>query len=319
MDVLTFIVALAAVGVMGFANQRGGTCTVAAIEELIRSRGFSRLLAVLEASLWVGCGLVVLQALGALPAMPPGYAPRLLTFAGGVLFGVGAVVNGACLFGTVARFGSGEWAYAATPVGLFAGSLATAGVQAADRLPHPSVVLAASAFTVLAAAGLLLARLASHGLTIRRRKRPILDHIWSPHVATTVIGVTFLVAFVTAGHWDYADFLTELAHGDTHGWPSKTLLAAALIVGAVAGGWTAGRLRAVRPTRTELLKRFVGGALMGAGASLIPGGNTGLILLGMPMLWPYAWLAFFTICLTIYASLRVHSALATRRSTPAAT
>lgn len=319
MDVLLFLVALAAVGVMGFANQRGGTCTVAAIEEVIRSGGFTRLLAVLEASLWVGCGLVVLQALGALPAMPPGYAPRLLTVGGGVLFGVGAVVNGACLFGTVARFGSGEWAYAATPVGLFVGSLATVGVQAADRLPHPSVVLAASAFSLLAAAGLLLARLASHGMTIRRRRRPILEHIWSPHVATTLIGVTFLIAFVTAGHWDYADFLTELAHGQTQGWPGKTLLAAALIAGAVVGGWTAGRLRLVRPTRSELLKRFVGGTLMGAGASLIPGGNTGLILLGMPMLWPYAWLAFFTICLTIYVSIRVSSALAAKSATPSPT
>ena len=317
MDVLVFLVALAAVGVMGFANQRGGTCTVAAIEEVIGSGGFSRLLAVFEASLWVGCGLVVLQALGALPAMPPGYAPRLLTIVGGVLFGLGAVVNGACLFGTVARFGSGEWAYASTPVGLFVGSLATAGVRAADRLPHPSVVLAASAFSLMAAAGLLLARLASHGFAIRRRKRAILEHIWSPHVATTVIGVTFLVAFVTAGHWDYADFLTELAHGQTQGWLGKTLLAAALIAGAVVGGWTAGRLRLVRPTRRELLKRFVGGTLMGAGASLIPGGNTGLILLGMPMLWPYAWLGFLTICLTIYVCLRVNSAVAARLSRPA--
>lgn len=318
MDVLVFLVALAAVGVMGFANQRGGTCTVAAIEEVIGSGGVTRLVAVFEASLWVGCGLVVLQALGALPAIPPGYAPRLLTIVGGVLFGLGAVVNGACLFGTVARFGSGEWAYAATPVGLFVGSLATAGVQAADRLPHPSVVLAASAFSLMAAAGLLLARLASHGLAIRRRKRPILEHIWSPYVATTVIGVTFLVAFVTAGHWDYADFLTELAHGQTQGWLGKTLLATALIAGAVVGGATAGRLRLVRPTRQELLKRLVGGTLMGAGASLIPGGNTGLILLGMPMLWPYAWLGFLTICLTIYVCLRVNSAVAARLSSPAA-
>lgn len=319
MDVVLLLVAVCAVGVMGFANQRGGTCTVAAVEEVIRYGGFTRLLAVLEAALWVGCGLVVLQALGALPAIPAGYTPRLLTVGGAILFGLGAVINGACLFGTVARFGSGEWAYAATPAGLFAGSLATVGVQSAHRVPHPSVVLAASAFSLLAAAGLVLARLASHGLTIRKRKRPILEHIWSPHVATTVIGVTFLVSFVTAGHWDYADFLSELAHGETQGWPSKTLLAVSLIGGAVVGGWSAGRLTLIRPTLADLSKRFVGGALMGAGASLIPGGNTGLILLGMPMLWPYAWLAFVTICATIYVALRVNSAVASRLSSRPAT
>jgi len=30
---------------------------------------------------------------------------------------------------------------------------------------------------------------------------------------------------------------------------------------------------------------------MGIGATLIPGGTDGLVLVGMPMLWPYAWLA----------------------------
>ena len=44
--------------------------------------------------------------------------------AGGVLLGLGAVINGACVFGAVARFGSGEWAYAATPLGFLLGSIA---------------------------------------------------------------------------------------------------------------------------------------------------------------------------------------------------
>ena len=47
---------------------------------------------------------------------------------------------------------------------------------------------------------------------------------------------------------------------------------------------------------------FAGGALMGWGSLLIPGGNDGLILIGMPLLWPYAWVAFATMCLTIAAA-----------------
>jgi toxin CptA len=38
---------------------------------------------------------------------------------------------------------------------------------------------------------------------------------------------------------------------------------------------------------------------MGWGSLLIPGGNDGLILVGMPLAWPYAWLAFATMCATI--------------------
>ena len=38
---------------------------------------------------------------------------------------------------------------------------------------------------------------------------------------------------------------------------------------------------------------------MGWGSLLIPGGNDGLILVGMPLLWPYAWVAFATMCVSI--------------------
>jgi hypothetical protein len=46
-------------------------------------------------------------------------------------------------------------------------------------------------------------------------------------------------------------------------------------------------------------------AMMGAAATLIPGGNLGLILVGMPLLWPYAWLAFASVCVTIYVAIRI--------------
>ena len=38
---------------------------------------------------------------------------------------------------------------------------------------------------------------------------------------------------------------------------------------------------------------------MGWGSPLIPGSNDGLILLGIPLLPPYAWLAFATMVLSI--------------------
>ena len=52
------------------------------------------------------------------------------------------------------------------------------------------------------------------------------------------------------------------------------------------------------------------GLLMGWGSALIPGGNDGLVLVGMPLGWPYAWLAFGTMVLSIAAALRLQGALA---------
>ena len=38
---------------------------------------------------------------------------------------------------------------------------------------------------------------------------------------------------------------------------------------------------------------------------LIPGSNDGLILIGIPLLRPYAWVAFLTMCVTIGIALVV--------------
>ena len=47
-----------------------------------------------------------------------------------------------------------------------------------------------------------------------------------------------------------------------------------------------------------------GGLLMGWGGLLIPGGNDGLILLGMPMLWLYAWVSFGVMVVVIATALK---------------
>jgi TRAP-type C4-dicarboxylate transport system permease small subunit len=68
------------------------------------------------------------------------------------------------------------------------------------------------------------------------------------------------------------------------------------------------RQDASRSQQSTWLVSFVtlgGGILMGAGALLIPGGNTRLALVGLPLLFTYAWLAFGSICVTIYIALRM--------------
>ena len=88
-----------------------------------------------------------------------------------------------------------------------------------------------------------------------------------------------------------------------------------LLLGALAGGWHAGRLRSVRVSAGALLRCFAGGLLMGWGSLLIPGGNDGLILIGMPLLWPYAWVGFATMCLTIAGAQVLQRRLAVLRHT----
>jgi toxin CptA len=133
--------------------------------------------------------------------------------------------------------------------------------------------------------------------------------VWSPHAATTVIGITFFFMLLLVGAWAYTDVLAELARGMAGNLVARSLLLVALFAGAMLGGITAGRFRSTRVSAVQLLKCFGGGLLMGWGSLLIPGGNDGLILVGIPLLWPYAWIAFLTMCVTIGAALLLETGM----------
>ena len=313
---VAFLVALLCAGVMGYAVQRGATCTVAAVDEVLTERSARRLVSLVEAALWVTGGLLVAQALRLLPQMPAGYAVSTWTVVGGVLLGLGAFVNGACVFGAIARLGSGEWAYVLTPIGFFVGCLSVAplfGAPAPEALPYGSPVLRAPGWVAALFVAFALWRIVRawprrEGEAARRWHEAIAARVWSPHAATTVIGLTFVVMLLLVGGWAYTDVLAELAHGMSTSVAARGLLLVALLVGAILGGWTAGLLRAVRPSPLRLATCFVGGLLMGWGSLLLPGGNDGLILVGMPLAWPYAWLAFATMCVTIAGAQLAHRA-----------
>ena len=313
-----FLVAAICAGIMGYAIQRGATCTVAAMDEVVRNGRVNRLVAMLEASLWVAGGLLVAQGLNALGRMPNGYEVSGITILGGALLGFGAYVNKACVFGAIARLGSGEWAYVATPVGFYAGCLSAPHVftfTVQQRVPQASPVLNASAWVAVPFIAFMAWRLAralyasavgsrelKHS-ALRRVAARLASRVWSPHGATTVIGITFLLMFLLVGAWAYTDVLTELADGAASDLTARGLLVLALFSGALAGGVTAGRWRTTAISMPQLAKCFTGGALMGWGSLIIPGGNDGLVLLGMPLLWPYAWVAFVTMCAIIGLAL----------------
>ena len=133
-----FLVAALCVGVMGFAIQRGATCTVAAVDEVVGKGSFRRLVSLVEAAVWVAGGLLVAQALHLLPKMPAGYPLTAWTVLGGVLLGLGAFINQACVFGAIALFGSGRWAQLFMPIGFYLGCVSLKYVFALpDHRPQP--------------------------------------------------------------------------------------------------------------------------------------------------------------------------------------
>lgn len=315
---VAFVVAALCAGTMGFAIQRGGTCTVAAVDEVVNKRRFNRLAALVEASIWVAGGLAIVETFHLLGKMPSGYPVSYLTILGGVLLGLGAYVNRACVFGAIARFGSGEWSYIATPIGIYSGSLLVASgltPMARATLTTGSPILGIALWFAVPFIAFALWRLMRPLFTTFAQSSPeppfarirhgLATHVWAPHGATTVIGITFFLMFVLVGAWDYTGVLAQLARGMSTSLVPRVILLVALFAGAVLGGYTAGRFRHTRISARQLAKCFAGGLLMGVGGLIVPGHNDGLILVGMPLLWPYAWIAFGTMCVSIAVALAI--------------
>lgn len=296
----SFAFAAACALLMGAAIQRGATCTVAAVNELIDQRRATRLASMLEAALWVGGGLLIWRALPvAAPTVPGSFELNAWTVFGAALLGLGAFVNQACVFGAIARLGNGEWAYLATPLGFFMGCWSQGrllSVAHAHPLPPGSALWALPKGVAVGCLAFALWRACAPW---RRRMRKAGCVGWTPHVATVSIGLSFLALLVLEGAWAYTDVLAEAARGMLAARGARLALFGCLLAGAMWGGWRAGLWKNRWPRPAAVLRCFIGGLLMGWGSLLIPGGNDGLILLGLPLLWPYAWVAFGTMAVVI--------------------
>jgi len=294
--------ALACALLMGFAIQRGGICMVAAIEEALGGGGSSRLLALLEAALWVGGGLTLLRMAGWSMLPAPQYAAGLSPIIGGALLGLGAYVNRGCAFGTIARLASGDLSYALMPVGFLIG--ARTGLTILGAMPSTSSTMQGAWLGMLLATvfvALATWRLGSSIGAARRRK--LLAHIWAPQRATIVIGLASLALMCAAGAWTYTDYLVDLSRSGVPMAKTRLSLFLALFAGALVGGWIAARPALVRPTAAALGRSLAGGFVMGVGGRIVPGGNDGLILVGLPFLQRSAILALAVMAATIAAAI----------------
>ncbi len=296
--------ALICAALMGYAIQRGGTCMVAAVDEVVVKRSATKLAALIEAGLWVAGGLVVARLMGGLAMAPSNYAITATTLLGGAVLGVGALINRACVFGSIARLGSGDWAYVFTPMGFFLGCLIARSIigQPAAHVGQAPVFAVAGLIAVPLG---LFALWRAYGAIRAIGERRFAAHIWAPHQATMVIGLATLAMMLTVGSWAYTEVLSELARGMAENTPAKLVLLGGLLCGALIGGWTADKLRLVWPTLGGIERCLIGGALMGGGSVLIPGSNDGLTLVGLPMLLPYAWVALASMAAAILLGMMV--------------
>ena len=302
------LIALPLVFLLGTAIQRGNTCTVVAVDDIVHHRSWSRFLAIASAWFLVAGGLVLMNAATGLTVKAKVFPVTVWSVVGGVLLGVGAVVNGACTTGTIARIGSGEHTFGLTILGFFGGCVLAPHIFGTGAITHiGSPATTTSLNHPLPTLILLVVVLGWDAQRLIRGPHESLSDFlhksWDPRTAVLIVAILFVAIVQIVGPFAYTELLGDLSRHHTGNALPQLMLFVALLAGAVVAGRSMRGTRLIGPLRPKVIRCTVGGIVMGAGASLAPGAFDGLTLLGQPLLLPFAWavmaVVYFTVLLGV--------------------
>lgn len=293
--------------VMGYALNQGTTCAVIAARQVIEERRPTMLLGFGVAAATAGLVWLPLAWMtNGVVTLAPDRAVTASLIIGGGLLGLGAVMNRACLLGSISRIGDGRLSYLGLPIGLAAGfglgsrlELSAPAGQA-NLLGHPSEI----AFLVLVIFGILL-WLGWWGMRQLGDKSG--QGRWTWRTAMVVLGVSGAVLFAVAPGWTLADAIRLAVPGGVMSVMAAgalgLLMFAILSSGAIVSGLRR-RSFVLRPPRLMAFSRSIlGGAVMALGASLVPGGNDTLLLAALPGATLGGLVAYGVMSATVFALL----------------
>ena len=307
-----------AVGVLfGFAMQRAAFCGSALLSSVVLLKDARGLIGVLVA---IGVSMVGFGALAAAGWIRPNPKPFFLlpALVGGVLFGVGMVLAGGCVSGSLFKAAEGRLNSMLAVVGIAVGaSMGVVGLLAPFRrwlgtatsglvLPRsidqavgvPYAALAIPIGSVCALGGWWLWRRATPrtqgGATRSAPSKPWLGRGWSFALAGAVLGVVGWLAYpasATAGR-NYPLGSTEsvlMAFSAATGGRVPLIgwmlwLGLGVILGSAVSAWQRGDLRLRSADPATLLVAFGGGVLTGLGAVIGMGCFIGHVLSGFALL-----------------------------------
>jgi len=311
------IICVGLAGIIGFSAHRASLCSVRAVEEMLTTRRGFMVASFVKSSLWVmGATLLITLFVPVDVMMTVGKELTLLTLVGGLLFGVGATLNGGCAFSTLTRLGGGNMGMLVSLVGFVVGAALLELVPLGSFAP---VALdTQSGMSLLSSWHLPLAILLSLWMIweLVKLRRSLSPSGWKNKVtaahyrlsmAALLMGVSNAILYVFVGTWPFTYVLGQTARSAATGGAVPAtiywLLFVALVVGVFVSAWQGRRFRLTLAPNRQWLNYLFGGVLMGAGAGFIPGGNDMLVFQGLPSLSPHALPALVAMMIGIALTL----------------
>ncbi|MBI1905903.1 MAG: YeeE/YedE family protein [Rhodocyclales bacterium] len=321
---LSALASVVLVAWVGFAAHRASLCTVRAVAEILSSGTAWMLASFAKAALWTLAvsGLVLLLSpLSGAPVQQT--LPHAVALAGGLVFGIGAALNGGCSLSTLQRLADGDLSMFGTLAGF------VAGVFAWSMLNHPLELTTLTTQAVLwdrqsiwAAPVLILIWLwgvreiirlwrptaeptAVSALAALRQR--LSAPVYRLSSSAAILGVAGGVLYTVQGAWTYTNFLrAEAVSWQGAGVAPSTLhgtLLVALLAGMVLSSLQRHSFALQFDWRVCAGRRVAGGLLMGVGGAVIPGGNDTLILAAIPTLSPWSLATYIALLTGVAAAL----------------
>jgi len=284
----------------------------------MHARTFVMFWSVTKSVLWIVA--VTLPAFFLIPATASsvsGWSLTLAALAGGFAFGLGAGINGACAYSTMARFVDGEAGMLVTVAGFSLGVFAFSDLVAAGWIarpsPAPALVSSFAGWGVLLGAILLVCAVYEAYRLWRTRPagKPLFDLVLTRRyrlsTAALIMGIAGGLIFLFYGAAGYTSTFEVVVEGalGTRPWPSaeRWLLLVAVVAGMFLSALVRGGPRLDWRPRLAWLRNLAGGVLMGIGVALTPGGNDALVLYSLPSLSPHAIPSYLALALGVAVAL----------------
>lgn len=307
---LTAVLSIALAGLLGFSANRASICTVRAVAELVSTGRVYILASITKSILWVLA--ITVPAIWLLPEArgdQTGWTLSTLTLAGGMIYGVGAAINGGCAFSTLNQLADGKLRMLGALFGFCSGALVVLKLARSGHLTLPLAIHVAvlSRFSIVflievglvtwciyEARRLWITRPASSGF-----KALLFAERYRLSTAAALMGLSNATLYLLHGSWSYTGTIQQsiqnLVSLSDRPWPIRWTLFAAMFAGMIGSTWQRRSFRFAWRPSLAWLRNLAGGTLMGGGAVLIPGGNDVLVLYGIPRLSPNALPAYIAM------------------------
>ena len=316
--------ALVLAALLGFAAHKAGICMVKAVAELATSRRPFLLLSFAKTSAWSFLAIFLAGWLGAESTFQH-WPMSWLAVAGGIIFGIGAGVNGGCVFSTLTRVADGRiavlGAVAMWPLGTLTEAVLLEGpskdysvsLSASGFLPqtiHPAFLGALLLWAIWELYRIFASMRPGHPRSV------LLTPNLTLSTAALLIGASNGFIYQHYQNWSFTSAVNRSVIGASAGTTDNAaavwLLLIAAFTGMVLSAFLRGSIELRKPQLSEAVRHVWGGFAMGFGSAMIPGGNDAVILYGIPSHSPHALPAIAGIILGIAVALAILRAIGGR-------